>query len=112
MTSSRRFFSGSESRAIGRAISPGTAQPGVPISDRGTAVAHPRSNQAIVGVLFERMRNPACGSSNAKNRGSEPAREAHHPHRDRQVEVEIRTQSRALPNRFFNLERGLQKSAA
>src|SRR6185437_4807939 len=74
-------------------------------------VAHPWANEAIVGGLLETVRDPSGGPAHREDRRGHPAREAEHPHADRQVEIEIGAQPFALPDRLLDFEGGLEEPA-
>src|ERR1700687_1450338 len=82
------------------------------MAQRSAAIAQPRSNQTIVGVLFERVGDPTRSASNRENRGWNRARETEHSHADGEIEVEVGTQMFALPYRGFDFERGLEQTLA
>jgi hypothetical protein len=61
-----------------------------PVAQRGAAITHARANEAIVGVLLERMRDPSRGAADRENCGRHRARKSDHASAYGQVEVQIR----------------------
>src|SRR5579885_661672 len=82
------------------------------MAQRASAIAHPRPNQAVVGILFEDVRDPSRASSDGKDSGGYSARKSEHPRRYRQVEVQVRAQPLALPHRFLDAQGDIEQLAA
>src|ERR1700730_4955515 len=75
-----------------------------PMAQRGAAVARAGADEAVIRVLLEAVRDPSCGAAKREDRGGQSTREAEHPGAYGQVEIEIRAQPFALPDRFLDLE--------
>ena len=78
------------------------------MAQRGAAIAHTRTDQAIVGILFQRVSDPSRGSPDRENRRGHRARKSQHPHTDGEVKIEVRAQAFALPYDGFNFLSGLE----
>ncbi len=74
----------------------------LPVAERSAAITHARTNQAVVGVLLERMRDPSGGAADSENCGRHRARKSEHADAYGQVEVEIGAQAFAFRYRGFD----------
>src|SRR5208283_3707137 len=83
-----------------------------PVAQRGAAIAHARADETVVGILFERVRNPSRGAADGENRGWHRALKAEHADTYGEVEVEIGAQTFAFRNGGFDFERGLEQASA
>src|ERR1700687_6526898 len=84
----------------------------LPVAQGGAVVAHAGADEAVVGGLLEAVRNPSGSAAHREERRGHPARKADHAHAYGEVEIEIRPQTLALPDRLLNLERSLEELAA
>src|SRR5579863_7690610 len=84
----------------------------LPVTERGAAIAHAWADQAVVGVLLKRMRDPSGGAADGKNGGGHRARKAEHADAYGEIEVEVGPQPIALGYAALYPLRGLEQAAA
>ena len=75
-----------------------------PVAERGAAIAHTRTNQAVVGILLERMRDPSGGAADSEDRRRHRARKAEHADAYGQIKIQIGPQPLAFRDRLFDFE--------
>src|SRR5216684_9244794 len=75
-----------------------------PVAERRAAIARARADETVIGVLLEAVRDPSGSAAKREDRGGQSTREAEHPRTHGQIEIEVRAQPFALPDRFLDLE--------
>src|SRR5579862_9298740 len=84
----------------------------LPVAQRRAAIAHAGTDEAVVGVLLERVRNPSRGATDGENRRGHRALKAEHAGAYGQVEIEVGAQPLAFRYCRFDFERSLEQPAA
>src|ERR1700722_11712773 len=84
----------------------------LPVAERSASMTHARTDQAVVCVLLERMRDPSGGAADGENCGRHRARKAEHSDAYGEVEVEIGAQALVFRYRAFDLDCRFKKPPA
>src|SRR5271156_6547418 len=84
----------------------------LPMAEWSAAITHARANQAVVGVLLERVRDPSGGATDREDCRRHRTGKAEHANAYGEVEVEVGAQAFAFRYGSFHFGCSLEKVAA